>query len=1746
MILENGYHIEKNFYETDSFIFWEGKSKEGKDIFIKEYKLSEKILDMARLQNEIDILSTHRCEYTIELIDFSKGNNFAILEKLNAIPLETFIENRFLSYDEFKKFSLSLVNALIKLHSKNLFHRDINLKNIFIENESFKAKIIDFRLCNSLEIENKLISLNDLNYSDIHFISPEQTGRINRSVDYRTDFYSLGILFYKLLTGIFPFIGNDWIEIVHSHIAAQPKTISLINKKIPESVSNIVNKLLSKTPEGRYQSARGLLDDLEFCFSKKGANQRIPFKPGLNDFSSKFKLSGKLYGRDAERGILLSNLADCYLEKNKILVVTGYSGIGKSSFVNEIQMPLMENGGIFIKGKYEKFKRNIPFNGFINAFHELLNYLLSQPDLVINFWKECIIDGLGSNIGMILDLIPELEKIVGKQPPTKNEPGDESSRFIFALSNFLKALTLTGKPLVIFLDDVQWIDYASLSVLKNISRDYEFKRLMIILAYRDNEKEEINHLNLALEEIRKFRSDLETIILKPLSASDTITFLADSFNRKESEVIELASLIIKRTEGNPFFICEFLRKLHSEKLIEFNSINNSWEWNIHEIYHYKINDNIIDFMLQNMENFEIKTKEILKICSILGNNIELALLVYIFSKDNISILTSLWPAIQTGILIIKENEYDIIGAILKNQPSVLNEKKIKLYFNFTHDRITQTAYSMIPRDEIDEFHWKIGVKMYKYYKNDKLNSKLFDILAHMNHGIKYLKSKHEKIQMIELNLKAGKKAKESIAYQVAEEYLVIAEKLLTNLYSLNNQDIIWNRYYDISINVYKKLAEIYILTGNYEKSLQVIAMVFFRLNTLMEKVEFQILQLIVYFKLSRYHEIIKLGLKTLSSIGFTIPDQENLKIENKKLEDTISNYLDESKLNEFYQNNDMHDLFGILAMNIMTQVVYSVTLSGNIELVLYLTLKRINLSLELGNHPNTSISIAEYAGLLAKRGEYKNSYIWSEFACRLSKKWNYESLFQKSATFHIAAIFSLAWTASFENTESFMEEGLLAGLESGNSTIVEYVLIDKLIFMFYRGNNLSKIAELISNKKTYILLSNNNIAINMLHSMEMIINNFTGKSLGKFIFETEDINEEIYINHCKSQKDYWCLLIFLILKTSALFYYRHFHLAKECAEEALFYNNNFPLHVPLTSLLHYYHALILCNIYAHANEDEKDSIKSKIYSNLNLIKTWADNNKENFYNKYLLIEAEVNRILGEDLKAIDFYYRAIDESEKYNYNMDTALACELYAYFWKEKRNKKVSFLYASEARAFYTKSGALRKSEFISYEFNFEQQEETLDSFQQRKKNLPLADKSLDLASVLKASHAISGEIELSKLMVSMTEIIAENAGAQKGVLIFKRDDGIYYIEVIYSIDKKNKYPDIPFPVKSSREVPQSVIAYVERTGRQKVIEDAFIDPTVKDDYYIKTKEVRSILCLPLQQKSGSNAILYLENNLGPGMFTLERTSVINLIATQAVISLENASLYEKLKNVTDEKSKVQAEMHLAQKIQSYIVPSEPKMIGYKISGYMKSIQDVGGDYYDIINLKDKRFAVIGDVSGHGVTPGLVSMMLQASLHTILRYQPDIPLNRLLSVLNEMLYYNIKSIEDNRYVTLVILKLEDEGKVYFSGEHEEILLYRKETSQTEFIPVKGMWLGIEENIDSHLEEGYFKMEIGDVILLYTDGVTESYKGKHELFGKEKLKSILDRHGHLDTDSIKSKILDELESYTRHDDVSFLVIKRHI
>ncbi|MBP0017718.1 MAG: AAA family ATPase [Cyanobacteria bacterium SBLK] len=1435
------------------------------------------------------------------------SNGYAlVMSDEGAISLSDYWQQSPRDLKEFLKIAIQITESLHYLIQQRIIHKDIKPANILIHPHTKQIGLIDFSISSLLPKEQKQLTKPSFLEGTLAYISPEQTGRMNRGLDYRTDFYSLGVTFFELLTGKLPFESNDAMELIHCHIARKVTFLQTGDReKIPEMLRAIVLKLMAKNAENRYQSALGLHSDLEECLQQLETTGEITsFELGARDVCDRFLIPEKLYGREVE----VQTLLDAFVRvaspeknpiaesaefsrdreeckgKSELVLVAGFSGIGKTAVVNEVHKPIVKQRGYFIKGKFDQFNRNIPFSAFVQAFRDLIEQLLEESDTELAVWKAKILEALGENGQVIIDAIPSLERIVDKQPPVPELSGNAAlNRFNLVFGNFLRVFATREHPLVIFLDDLQWADSASLNLLNLLIGESETSYLLVLGAYRDNEVFPTHPLLLTLTELEKTQAIISTITLQPLTFHHINQLVAETLSCGQELARPLTELVTQKTRGNPFFTTQFLQGLYEDKLITFNRNLGYWECDLIKVRDVALTDDVVQFMVGRLQKLPEATQRALRLAACIGNQFELETLATICEKSQEEVAINLWSALQEGLILPISEAYKFFQGSIEET----KDKSIIVSYRFLHDRVQQASYSLIREEDKQETHRVIGDLLLNNTPKEELELNIFNIANQLNMGRATITQPEEKEKFAELNLLAALKAKTSAAYEAALEYCC------SGLDCLIPEN--WNNRYQLTLDIHLLAIELESLNTHFEKSEKLANETLKFTKNLLDRIAVYQMKIQSHIIQNDLLLAINTGLETLKLLDRDLLDSVNLEIDNLEIPNLES-------LSTFKKLNNPAKFAEVKLLATLLSPTYFI----QPNLYPKVALAIIQSSVEDGYSSLSSIGYG-FGAILFLKPEYigQSSYIEKSYRAGQLSLRLLDRFPSKENESKLQLIFNV-FIRPFNEHGKFslvpLLRGFQSGLDTGDFEFACYCAQNYCNHLFFLGHNLGEIKELQKPYQDLITKLKVEVAIDFVGIWRQLVLNILGeaKEIDRLIGDSFDEVEKLP----QFQESNNFMLLFSVHVTKSILLYlleNHVESLKESTFAAKYVDGE--LAGLLVSSHKFYYALASVSIYSEGNHQARDL--AIVESNQDVLQRWAKRAPMNFQHKADLVQAEYYRVLDRPYEAMELYDRAIIGAKENEYTHEEALANELAAKFYLSRGQERIASGYMQDAYYCYARWGAKAKTDLL--EQNYPEllapildrpQGETLTEMTVQTFTSTSTETSatLDLGTVIKASQALAGEIQLDRLLEQLINIAIENAGAQKGILILDRDNN-WVIEAQQTLNSQQTSILQSLPIDSpDSHLSPAIVNSVIHHQQTIVLNDAVNEGKYTRDPYIIANQPKSVLCTPLINQGKLSGILYLENNSTANVFTRDPVELLQTLSAQAAIAIENARLYDQL----------------------------------------------------------------------------------------------------------------------------------------------------------------------------------------------------------------------------------------------------------
>ena len=1476
-MIELSTHAFEVLRKDEDFILYRGRSQgDGSPVLVLSPALEYPTPgSLKRLEHEYSFREELDASWAARPIAVTRhwDRPVLVLEDAGGIPLESVCGSRgrgsVSSFAKgegnapelafFLRVAISLASGVGQLHQRGVIHKDIKPANVLVNPATGQVWLMGFGNASRLRRERRSADPPGLIAGTLAYMAPEQTGRMNRSIDSRSDLYSLGVTLYEVLTGSLPFSASDSIGWVHCHIAREPIPPVQWLDDLPAPVSAIIMKLLAKTAEERYQTAAGLEADLRRCLAEWESLKRVdPFPLGTHDVSDRLLIPEKLYGRGVERKILLDAFDRVASSgRPELVLVSGYAGIGKSSIVHGLQEVMVLRGGIFSSGKFDQYKRDIPYATLGQAFQGIVRQILTESEEVIGRWRDVIRAVIGTNGQLVVNLIPELELITGKQPPVPDLPIEAAqNRFQMVLVQFLGVFARAAHPVALFLDDLQWLDAATLELLKRLVAEPDVGHLLLIGAYRDNEVSPSHPLGGTLEKIRKTGVAMQEIVLAPLSINDVEQLVADTLRCEPHHVRSLAQLVHEKTGGNPFFANQFLEELAEGGLLAFDSRAARWTWDLLRIQARGYTDNVVDLMTAKLRRQPQITQRALKRLACLGNSAKLSVLKSVYEDSEESIQAELLDAVRAGLVFNLDGVY-----------------------TFLHDRIQEAAYWLIPEDERAAVHLSIGRVLISSATAEEIEEQIFDIVNQLNRATSLITGFEERRRVAELNFIAGKRAKMSEAYTSALNFFVTSEAFLAGDY--------WERDHALAFDVALSRAECEFRIGQLAEAEERLWRLSEQAANCVEHSAVACLRIVLYMTQVQFDRAVEVLLEYLRYVGVEWsphPTRDDVEREYARIwrhigAQEIEHLVDLPLMTDpgcratldvlsicatpaWYFDENLHDLVGAYMAN---------------------------LSLENGNSDGSCHGYALLGRILGSSlGQYQIGFRFGKLAVDLMEKRGLQRF--KARVYNTFGHHITPWARHLREGRVWNQLAFNAAKESGDLTYAAFSSGNMIANLLAGGDSLADVQREAEDRLEFTRKMRFDLISDCIIAALGLIRTLRGLTPRFGSFNDAQFDEERFEQHLEENPHlepaacrYW------IRKLQARF------LSDDHASAVVAAAKAHPLYRKQSFFevaeYPFYCALAHAALYSSAPPDERVRHLKAVENNHRQLVIWKENCPENFGSSAALVGAEFARIEGRELDAERLYEEAINSAQEHGFVQNEAIAHEAAARFYSGRGLETIARGYLQNAWDGYMRWGALGKVKHL------EQRSPGLHG----RGRLPGADafrpspEQVDLLTLAKASQAISSELDLAKLVETLLVIAVQNAGAQRGILVLLwGDEAQIEAEAITRGDAVavNFRRGLPTPA----DLPDSMLRYVMRTQESIILDDASAPNQFSADEYIKTKRARSVLCLPLIKQASLKGALYLENNLASHVFTPDRILVLRLLVSQAAISLDHARLVAEL----------------------------------------------------------------------------------------------------------------------------------------------------------------------------------------------------------------------------------------------------------
>jgi PAS domain S-box-containing protein len=1367
----------------------------------------------------------------------------------------------------FLRVATGLAAVLHGLHRAGVIHRNIHPGNILVD-PAWRPTLAGFGLASRAPSEHQAPRHPNVLEGTLAYLSPEQTGRMNREIDYRTDFYSLGVTFYEMLTGRVPFESHDPLEVIHGHIARTPPAPHRLRPRIPAPLSDLVMKLMAKAAEERYQSALRLHADLAGWLADVEAGREMGPVSLRGDSGDRFMVSQRLYGRERQLAELLEAFEQVGDGRPRLVLVSGQPGIGKSSLIRELYKPLVARRGYFIAGKFDQIVR-VPYGALLQACRELIQQLLAEDEAEVDAWRARLTEALGGGAAVLAEVVPEIAALVGPHAPAPAlGPAETQNRFRLVFQNFLRALARREHPLVIFLDDLQWADSATLNLLEPLLAGAELESLLLIGAFRDHEVDSAHPLSRTLAGLEAAGVATRRLPLGPLGLFDLEALIRDSLRCEPLDAEHLAALVARKTQGNPFFVGQFLKALREAELLTFDYERECWTFDLEAIAKAQMTDNVIQLMTRKIQRLEPRTQRILTLAACVGSPFDLATLAVVSERPPEDAAADLREAVEEGLVLATAGSAG---------------------YTFLHDRVQQSAYALIPEERRRQVHLAVGRLLRS--RPGATEERIFDLVHHLNIGRELIADRAERAELARLDLSAARRARSATAHEAALGYLRAALDLAG--------DAVWTSDHALAFAMHLETAECESLCGDFASADRRLALLLERAADRLEQAQVYRLRSLQLESLSRYADALATARECLALFGVTLPEspgEQETALEAEIAE--IRRLLGSRSIASLADLPAMTDPETRMVMNVLTDIWASAYILGGPSLAGLLSAMMVRLSLTHGNLEESAYGYVTHAITVGPvRGDYAAAYEYGTLALQVNERFDDR---RRRAKIHqqFHAHVNL-WRRPMATCLPHAREACRSGLESGDFLYAVYGAATEAWPAMHCTQDL---AAFVREQLPNVALLEKLKAQGFADALRLVLNwgrALQGGTLTPLSLSDETLAEAEYAARYRDQPFFAAIHGVLRLQLCCLF-----------GETAAALETGRDVRAIISHLagtiwpveFDFWHGLALAAGYGVAADGERRASLAELEMARRSLATLAEQCPENFLCQSLLLSAEIERAVGRPLAALDLYERAVAQAESTGLLRQVALANELCGRFWLERRHPRVAAVYLGAARRAWMRWGALAKVADLDRRFGPAAAAVPEDG----EPWLGSGDDSLDLATVVKAARALAGEIELEALLEKLLGIAIENAGAERGALVLEHDGAPRVHARGAGAGVAVDVHDAP-PLAGTDAVPVVIVNHVRRTHDSLVLADARGDDRYRHDPYVLERATRSVIATPLLHQGRLLGVVYLENDLASGVFTPDRLALIQVVASQAAIAIQNAQLYAGLKRELADRARVE-----------------------------------------------------------------------------------------------------------------------------------------------------------------------------------------------------------------------------------------------
>jgi len=1784
-----GYRILETLTEGGSTrIYRARRDRDGRTLVLKlPHSDSPDSAQIAQLHHEYEILRSLPVAGVVHALDLERANHLPVLvlEELPGRPLARVIAERELGLEQILRLAVQIASILEKVHRHGVIHKDVNPNNLIVDEGLTNVRLSDFGIATRLPQDARADGGVPVCQGTLDFIAPEQTGRMNRQVDHRADLYSLGVTLYRLLTGKLPFVATDPLELVHKHIAERPVPPHQLRPTVPLGLSGLVVKLLAKAPEDRYQSAFGLKHDLRQCLAWLQTRGAIPpFELGRRDVPDHFWPTQQLYGREQEIAQLMLAVERVKNGETLLFLVTGATGVGKSALVDEVRLPIAREWGYFVSGKFDRLQRDIPYRGFILALQQLMQQLLSEEESRIGYWRERILEAVGQSGRVLTDIIPGLELIIGPQPEVETLPAAQSrNRFHQLFLRLIRVFAREEHPLVLFLDDLQWSDSASVAILELLLLDRQTPHLLLIGAYRKREGNAAAAQHVAVEGLTHASTAVEQLTLAPLTVEAVQELVRDIFHCSDEAAAALTAAVYQKTRGNPFFVNEFLQSLYDRKLIGFVPDAGQWHWDVEEILALEVTDNVADFMVERIHTLPPKTRDALQLAACIGSRFELQTFAIAADCTTNAAAELLWPALRERLIQPLGGGHELAGVDLESHPVAQDPQQPPpsrpVSYRFVHDRVQQAAYSLLSAEQRDAFHYRIGNELLSRLREGERAEQLPHIVNQLNKGRGHIDDPAQQERVAALNLEAGRKAKAAAAFVPALHFFSMGVRLLP--------EGSWQELPQLTLELHREQAECQYLTGALTEAERSFDALLIRDLPPLVKAEIYHVRLLLYTAIGKYDQAVAQGVAGLDLLGVRIdPSASVPSLLWEHLLIRLGLRLRPGGPAKLAELPRMEDPQQVQIQRLLVSLGTPTYLSGRDNLMALTNLKAVRLSLNHGNADASAYAYSGYGMLLAS--VFRSIGLGYEFA-RLAQRLceHSDALWFRSKTRFIVAIGTLHWKRPLREGLPPAHQAYRDSLDSGDNLFGCYLGIRIPALCFLKGDTLAQVTEQAQEYLKFIRGTGDENIIDNARQLLHIYLSLQGLERTAQAGDEAPFDEQAALQRMLAGGYRSGVAIYHIYKAQAHLLQRDFLAAVRMAEQAAPHLHSL-IGLPDTAEVVFYHALALASRIHQSVGFERLQYRAALRPLLARLRRWSRHCPDNFAARCNLVQAEAAAAAGHTPRAMQLFEQAIESAQEQEQTQIEAMANEWAAHFHQRSGRRVIALGYLRAALTAYRRWGAAPKAEAVAQTLmEWEPTERRPNQIGQGTGfTIATDNQNLDLGTVVKAAETISGEMLSENLLRKLINLVVENAGAQRGVLLLASDDGLLVqAERLAESDHCELLQALP--LERYPRLPRSVVNYVARSKLQVVLSDAAHAEGFAADPYIVERRPRSVLCLPILRQIKLIGVLYLENNLARGAFTAERVGLLSMLSSQMAISIENADLYRNLQQAAQEleeynrelESKVQErteELHrkndalngalerveransqimdsllYAKMIQESLLPSPERLSGLFPNSFVLWLPRdiVGGDVYFMEEVRGSRILVLADCTGHGVPGALLTVIAASALRQIVGIEgctePAEILRRLNVMVKTALHQDTDQAASDDGLDAAVCHIDAAGReLSFSGA--ALPLYYVADGKLQTIRGDRHSIGYKRSdLEHRFATHRLDLEQVSGIYLASDGYMDQLGGEHGFpMGNSRFQRLLLEQQQRPAEQQREQLRAALEryrgQYQRQDDVTLL------